>query len=151
MGFRAPGGEVEGPPAPSPRCILQTEREKTVVPAPRNMWSLRMGRGKRHREVKGHAHGHGWSPGLRVPSSPGCCAGWRGAGAVGACTLDCIANFLLFTVIGCAISMLTLFLFNLAFAAAAACSRAMDFYLRASWFGGKDIASLTCMGCGSLF
>lgn len=54
--------------------------------------------------------------------------GWlAGPCAGGGCSLGCITNFLLFTVIGCAISMLTLFLFNLAFAAAAACSRVMDF------------------------
>lgn len=72
------------------------------------------------------------------------------AESVGACAPDRVTNFILFAVIGRAISVLTSFLFNLAFAAAAACSRLMDFYLRASWFGGKDITSRTCMCCGSL-
>lgn len=45
-----------------------------------------------------------------------------GACAGGGCALNCITNFLLFTVIGCTISMLTLFLFHLALAAAAVCS-----------------------------
>lgn len=72
------------------------------------------------------------------------------AGAVGACAPDRVTNSILFTVTGWAVSVLTSFLFNLAFAAAAACSRVMDFYLRASWFRGKDIASRTCMCCGSL-
>lgn len=83
-----------------------------------------------------------------LPGLP-CCL--QGARAVGAWTPDCTTNFLLFAVIGCIISMLTLFLFNLAFATAAACSRVMDFYLRASWFGGKDVAWLTCSGYESLF
>lgn len=81
------------------------------------------------------------------PGMP-CCL--QGARAVGAWTLDCTTNFLLFAVIGCIISTLTLFLFNLAFAMAAACSRVMDFYLRASWFWGKDVAQLICSGYESL-
>lgn len=62
--------------------------------------------------------------GLMVLSSLGL---GLGACAGGGCAPNCITNFLLFTVIGCTISMLTLFLFNLAFAAAAVCSRVMDF------------------------
>lgn len=109
---------------PLPQDAFCTQRGDDGA-RPRRTGSVRLGRGKGRREVTERGHGAApWgsrgekSLGLRLLSSPG----WRGAGAGGACALDCITNFLLFTVVGRAISMLTLFLFNLAFAAAAACS-----------------------------